>query len=59
MALKFVIETNIEKYLTILLWQIEKHSAFKSYFTCKGLEQEEFIVKVWTEEFNIINTNMI
>jgi hypothetical protein len=56
MALKFVIETNIEKYLTILLQQIETHSAFRSYFSCEDLEQDEFIVKVWTEEFNIINT---
>ena len=55
MALKFVIETNIEKYLTILLQQIEKHSAFKSYFTCEGLPEDDFIVSLWTEEFNAIN----
>jgi len=55
MALKFVIENNIEKYLTILLQQVETHSAFRSYFTCEDLEQDEFIVRIWTEEFNSIN----
>lgn len=60
MALKYVIETTIEKYLTILLQQIETNSAFKSYFTCKGLEkQDNFIVKVWTDEFNSINPLII
>lgn len=55
MALKFVIETNIEKYLTILLQQIETHSAFRSYFTCEGLPEDDFIVMLWTEEFDAIN----
>jgi hypothetical protein len=60
MALKYVFETNIENYLTILLQQIETNSAFKSYFTCEGLhKQGNFIVKVWTDEFNSINPLII
>jgi hypothetical protein len=32
-ALKKIIESNIEGYLTKLLFYLEKESAFKSYFT--------------------------
>lgn len=39
MALKYVIETNVEKYLTILIQQIETYSAFRSYFTCEDLKE--------------------
>ena len=55
MALKLVIETIIENFLTILLWQIETHSAFRSYFTSIDPEHDDFIKKVWTEEFYGIN----
>jgi hypothetical protein len=56
MALKLAIEASVEKYLTILLQQIETHSAFRSYFTCEDSEQGDFIVKVWSEELNLIET---
>jgi|LauGreDrversion4_2_1035121.scaffolds.fasta_scaffold27190_5 hypothetical protein len=32
-AIKMVIEGRYEQYLTVLLFQIERYTAFRSYFT--------------------------
>jgi hypothetical protein len=54
-----VIENYIEKCLAILFYQIESNSAFRSFFTSEDYHQDEFVVKVWTEEFNAIETMKI
>ena len=65
-AIKMVIEGRYEQYLTVLLFQIERYTAFRSYFT-KVYDEEgqevpdsiDLIKKIWIQGFNRLKTTQI
>ena len=68
-AIRMVIEANYEQFLSVLLYQIENESSFRSYFTefseaVDGQSKEireriKLIQKIWIECFNQLKSNQI